>query len=296
MNKKRVIIWITAALAIAGPIAAAEAADPLFRLTFDNGEISTEADVSERNFEIGTYVPGDDEVVHPSTNRILVKYFERSRDFTTDRPVLTEAGEIAPDPPQGGNALRVYSGGKSQGLLIDLAEAIPPGDLTLELVWLSKTIEPEGNNFKLTYLGSNEWPFGDSFHWAIRRAPDQPFNLTVFAGPGNETRIPAEEPIAENRWYHTAAVLDYNDADPASSTVRLFQNGVLQGEKQYDASEDVFSLGSSHTRYGHCFALGYSAGQDANLFDNRGLDGAIDAFAASREALSRDAFVLPVPE
>jgi hypothetical protein len=54
MNKTRVIIWITAALAIAGPIAAAEAADPLFRLTFDNGEISTEADVSERNFEIGT--------------------------------------------------------------------------------------------------------------------------------------------------------------------------------------------------------------------------------------------------
>jgi hypothetical protein len=283
-------------IAIVFVIAAAVApAETLFLLTFDEGQLDySEGSGAEiRYYEIGRYVPGPDEVIAPVTDRILVKYFEPRRQTDVGRPLLQPSEEILPGSPQGGNALVLHSGRKSQGLLFDLSQAIPPGDLTLEWIAMFRDIEPEGNVYQLTYLGSNEWPFGGAFQWAIRRAPDQPLNFTVFKPGGGEIRIPVlEQPVAADRWYHFVGVLDFNESAPTASTLRFYVDGELQGERDYDASQDVWSLGGSNSIYEPAFALGYSLGQDANPYDSRGLSGAIDAFAISSDALVPGSFIL----
>lgn len=270
-------------------------AQTLYLLTFDHAELNLSEDsgAEARFYEIGTYVAGEDEIIAAVTDRILVKYFEPRRHLETDRPFLEESAQVLADPIQGGRALVLHSGRKSQGLLFDLSEPIPPGDLTLEWVFMFRDTAPAGNVYELTYLGSNEWPFGGTFQWALRRAPDQPMNFTVFKNGGGEIRIPVvEQPVEADRWYHYAAVLDYNESAPRRSTVRFYVDGVVQGERDYDASTDLWSLGGSNSRYEPSFSIGYSQGQDANPFDSRGLSGAIDAFAVSADALAPGAFLL----
>lgn len=274
------------------------AAETLFELTFDEAELdlSPESGAEERFFEVGVYQPGVDEVIAPITDRILVKFFEPRRQIQDNRPYLAPTDEVLPGSPQGGRALVLRSGRMSQGLLFDLSEAVPPGDLTIEWVFMLRDIAPEGNVYQLTYLGSNEWPFGGTFQWALRRAPDQPMNFTVFKPGGGEIRIPVlDQPVQADRWYHYAAVLDYTHDDPAHSALRFFVNGTLQGEREYDASGDAWSLGGSNSRYEPSFSIGYSQGQDANPYDSRGISGAIDAFAISSEALGPGGFVFDSP-
>lgn len=284
-------VLLLALVLVAGTVGA----ETLFRLTFDEAslDLSEDSGAEIGLYELGVYVPGNDEIIAPITNRIVVKYFEPRRQTDENRPYLEDSDAVLGDPIQGGQALVLHSGRKAQGLLFDLAETVPAGDLTLEWVFMFRDIEPTGNVFQLTYLGSNEWPFGGTFQWAIRRAPDQPMNFTIFKPDnGGELRIPVlEQPVQPDRWYHYAAVLDYNEGDPADSAARLYVDGALQGEVAYDASADLWSLGGSNSRYEPSFAIGYSQGQDANPYDSRGLSGAIDAFAASSDALEPGTFV-----
>jgi hypothetical protein len=121
-------------------------------------------------------------------------------------------------------------------------------------------------------------------------------NFTVFQQNEPEIRLYSKAPIQVDRWYHYAGVLDYNQSDPAKSEVHFYVDGELQASASYDAANDQWALGASHSLYGHCFSLGYSAGQDANPYDNRGLTGAIDCCAVTMQALEPGNFFLPVPE
>ncbi len=267
-------------------------AQEVFRLTFDDSEIGGESDA--RNWIVGIYEPGSNEAV-TSVDRMLVRFFD-ALGRGGDPPALVSAEELLPGAPQGGGALRIGSGRRSQGLQIVLTEPFEPGDLTIEFVFMAEVLEPEGNSFRFMYLGSNEWPHGGKFMWAFRRAVDQPFNFVIF-GDGSsdqEIRLHVLEPIQARRWYHAAGVLDFNETDPSSSTVRFFIDGDLQAEAPYDASDDAWSLGSSNTRHANSFSLGYSNGQDANPYDSRGMSGAIDAFSISLDALAPGTFRLPV--
>lgn len=276
-------------------IAVTAGGETIYFITFDNARLdySEEAGVEPRFHEIGIYVPGNDEIIAPQTNRVLIKYFEPRRQTDADRPLLLNSEQVLEGSSQGGKALVLHSGRKAQGLLFDLTESLSPGDLTIEWIAMFRDIEPEGNVYQLTYLGSNEWPFGGAFQWAIRRAPDQPLNFTVFKTGGGEIRLSVRNhPIESMRWYHFAGVLDFNEADPADSMLRFYLDGELQAESVYDASLDVWSLGGSNSRYEPAFAIGYSQGQDANPYDSRGLSGAIDAFAVSSAALKPGEFVI----
>jgi len=266
-------------------------ADPLLYLNFDQGQIIE--DPEKRTWQTGSYLAGADEVL-PEGARILLKYFD-TRGMNQEPPVPADTSALPADPVQGGKALSVTGGGQSQGALIVLEKAVPAGDITFEIIWMTHILDSQGNAFKFQYVASNEWPGGGQFHWAFRRAFDQPMNFTVFQQNGPEIRLFCETPIEVDRWYHYAGVLDYNEKNPEKSELRFYVDGELQASAPYDAGNDQWSLGASHSLYGHCFALGYSAGQDANPYDNRGLTGAIDACAVTSEALDPENFFLPVP-
>ena len=275
-------------------IASLLVAQEVFRLTFDGAEVAGEADA--RNHIAGAYEPGSDETV-TAVDRMLLRFFDPLGRGGTP-PMLLPADDLLPGAPQGGGALKLESGRRSQGLQIILSEPFEPGDLTIEIVFMADVLEPEGNSFGFMYLGSNEWPHGGRFMWAFRRAADQPLNFVAF-GDGSsdqEIRLNVLEAIEAQRWYHAAGVLDYNKSDPASSMIRFFLDGELQAEAPYDASEDVWSLGSSNNRYPNSFSLGYSNGQDANPYDSRGMRGAVDAFSISLDALTPGTFRLPVAQ
>lgn len=268
------------------------AAQEIIRLTFDEATIGGDPD--PRNHIAGVYQPGSDETL-ANVDDVLVRFFD-PLGRGGDPPALVPADEVLAGAPQGGRALQVESGRRSQGLQLVLDQPVPPGDLTIELVFTADVLEPEGNAFNFMYLGSNEWPHGGKFMWAFRRAGDQPFNFVAFGdGSGDtEIRLNAADRIAAGRWYHAAGVLDYNDEEPAESAVRFYLDGELQAEAAYDAIDDRWSLGSSNTRHPNSISIGYSNGQDANPYDSRGMSGAIDAFSISRDALRPGTFRLPL--
>lgn len=286
--KRIVITALLLALVMTGALA-----DEILRLTFNDGSIGGEADA--RNYIAGTYAPGPDATI-TQVDTMLVRFFDALRRGG-DPPRLAATDEVLAGAPQGGQAFEVHSGRKAQGLQIVLSEPFEPGDLTLEFVFMADVLEPEGNSFGFMYLASNEWPNGGRFMWAFRRASDQPFNFVVFgdASSPEEIRLPVQNPIEAERWYHAAGVLDYNESEPAESMVRFYVNGELQAEASYDASGDEWSLGSSNNRYAQSFSIGYSNGQDANPYDSRGMSGAVDAFSASNDALTPESFRLPLP-
>jgi hypothetical protein len=267
--------------------------EEIIRLTFDGAEIGNDADA--RAHVAGTYTPGAQETL-PGSSTVIARYFNPLGNDGPP-PRIIDAEEFLTGAPDGGGALVVESGRQSQGLQILLSGPIPPGDVTIEIVFMATDLEPAGNPFKFMYLGSNEWPNGGKFMWAFRRAGDQSLNFVAFGdGSGNaEIRLPVNSPIESGRWYHVAGVLDYNNEQPAESTLRFFLDGALQAEAPYNASQDQWSLGSSNNRHANSFAIGYSNGQDANPYDSRGMSGAIDAFSVSTDALNPDTFRLPLP-
>ncbi len=238
----------------------------------------------------GEYALSGNEVV-PVGTKVLPKKFGRDAN---GKP--TDGPEVVVGGLKGKQALAVQSGRRSEGLVVDLPEAVegqqpfPPGSLTIEFVFQTLGLNPAGNAFGFQYLGGNEWPNGAGFSWSFRTAVDQMLNFVSFRG--KETRLPIKEQIVAEKWYHVAGVLAYNKENPVESTLRFYLDGKLQEEKPYDATQDAAALNGSNTTHGNGFSVGYSYGQDANGGDNRGLNGLIDSVSVTLAALGPGQFVL----
>ncbi len=261
---------------------AAPASKPVILLDFESAPLGVIT---------GEYALSGNEVA-PEGTKVLPKKFGRdAAGKPTDGPEVVAGGR------SGKQSLSVQSGRRSEGLVVDLPEALdasqpfPPGSVTIEFVFQTRGLNPAGNAFGFQYLGGNEWPNGGRFSWSFRTAVDQVLNFVSFHG-GRETRLPVKEQIVADKWYHVAGVLDYNTAKPEESVLRFYLEGKLLDEKPYDASKDTGALMGSNTTYGNGFSVGYSYGQDANGGDNRGLDGLIDAVAVTLQALGPGQFVL----
>jgi len=255
-------------------------AEILYKLTFDNAvEGSSPA----------TYTPGVDEVV---TNLQSITMINNGGN----NPVFQSTLSVLANPFQGGKALVTDSDGKDEGYFVDFNPAFAPGDLTVEYIFMVRTLSVPGNTAGLQYLGSTEWPSGQSFQWMLRII-DNKLNFWTNRGDSNAEYVRTLSDLAINTWYHVAAVLDYNESTPASSQIQMYLNGVSQGTSTYNATANSFSLGGSgsNATYSpeHAFTAGYNYALGANISDHRGLAGAIDALAISNTALAPGSFVLP---
>ena len=176
-------------------------------------------------------------------------------------------------------------------------------------------------------IWSNSWPCLNPFHAELRNIGDgatalgrpadaRHIELAVWEGDGTEKRIVSLSEITPQVWHVAQMVFDYDEADPANCSVEFWLDGTLQGSVTYDATasgtpggcptptffEEFWgaygapALGSGSCREGigvWRFLLGGSTSRLVNGSDNRGMQGAIDAFAISEGALSSTEFVLP---
>jgi len=258
----------------------------LYKLTFDNAvEGSSPA----------TYTPGADEVVTSLQSITMI-------NNGGNNPVFQNTWSVLANPFQGGKALVTDSDGKDEGYFVDFDPAFAPGDLTIEYIFMVRTLSVPGNTLGLQYLGSTEWPLGQTFQWMLRII-DNKLNFWTDRGDSNTEYVRTLSDLTINTWYHVAAVLDYNESTPASSQIQMYLNGVSQGTSPYNATSNSFSLGgsgSSNPTYSppHAFTVGYNYALGAATGDHRGLAGAIDALAISNTALAPGTFVLrtsPLP-
>jgi hypothetical protein len=225
-----------------------------------------------------------------------------------DGPEIIAGTDV--DAPTSGNVLATDGGGKDEGYYVHLNPAIAPGDLTVEYIFKVRSFNPAGNTAGLEYLGATEWPGGQSFQWMLRIDPGTSFNNRLCfwtnRGDSNNEYVASLNPLELDKWYHVAAVLDYNESAPASSQVLMYlaevgQPMALQGTSPYNASANSFRLGCSGSGSNwpvpageHLFAIGYSSAVYAGMSDHRGFDGYIDQLAISDEVLGPGGFVLPI--
>lgn len=199
---------------------------------------------------------------------------------------------------QGGMAMVTQSNGLDEGLEVRMAAAVPPGDITIEYIFFTTALALPGNTANLQYVGGTEWPFGGPFFWMLRLptafTPDGIFYFWSDKGDTLGQRVGSSNPINVMQWYHAVGVLDYNEGNPASSQIKLYLDGQLQGTSPYDASDNIWRLGCSSSPPPHTniWTMGFSSALWGNPADHRGLDGAIDAVAISDTALTPQTFAL----
>ncbi|MCX7919786.1 MAG: LamG domain-containing protein [bacterium] len=284
MKKILLFVFLTTLLAYGGNTA------PLFKITFDNATIGPAPNY---------YIIGPGEII-PTQCTAIWKMDNLNIDTTepNTEPEIVDANIIGLGAPfQGGKALRVHSPGRDEGYHILFTPAFPPGSLTVEYIFCLNTADIGTKNVaSLQYLGSTEWPFGQTFQWMLRihGASSGGTNRLSFwtdKGDSNGMYVNSINPVPTKQWTHVAAVLNYNNSNPATSTILLYLNGVLQGSTTYNATGNSFSLGCS-SDIGHFFSIGFNAANRANFADHRGMDGYIDAVAISTTALGPGTFVL----
>jgi hypothetical protein len=251
----------------------------LYKFTFDQASIGTVPAI---------YTPGADEIAIPGSTI-------RGCNFGSDSALFLPASWLAPGPFQGGNALKVESGARSEGILIDMPTPLPPGSLTVEYLVKVDVLNPPGNTVGLAYFGDTEWPAPGSYRWMLRIQPDGKLRLnTDKEGSGSYVDTPGT--FDTTRWHHVAGVLAYDTSNPANSSITLWVDGAPVGSVPYNASDNVWSLGNNSSGWpfpcnGYTWTIGFN--NTATIGDHRGLDGAIDAVAISDEILFPGTFVLP---
>ena len=210
--------------------------------------------------------------------------------------------EVA-DPPaglsgtaQGGRVLLVDSGsGQDEGLEITGTNGLATEDVTLEVVWFTNDASGGTNTVGIQSPLGNEWPFGEKVQLFMRTVGADRMDWWSDVDDGvQDTTVGVN---ADNTWYHDVIVFDYNDGDPANSTLEGFRNGTSVGTYTYDASaisSTLFPAGNAGTRK---YAVGYHNSLDAAPGDHRGLNGGVDAIAISVGTLTPGSgagtFVLP---
>ncbi|MCD6386165.1 hypothetical protein J7M23_10375 [Candidatus Sumerlaeota bacterium] len=220
--------------------------------------------------------------------------------------------------PQGGKAMVIDSGGKEEGLNIEMSGPYHPGDYTVEICFWTATNNISGNTVGLQDLWSSDWPTGDVLTNCLRiignaggvgrPQDDRHIEMVCWEADGNEIRIESLAEITPQVWHTAQFVFDYNESDPANCSFSFYLDGTLQGTASYDATK-TGGTGEAFTRFwpvwgtpatgcragigGWRFGLGCSMNRLINGSDNRGLQGAIDAFCISQGALDPSEFVLP---
>ncbi|MFH0794189.1 MAG: LamG-like jellyroll fold domain-containing protein [bacterium] len=269
--------------------AAGASATTLFRFNFDNAAAGPLADGA-------AYTLGAGELTTASATVAA-----RAQGVGADGPAFADAGTVLAGPFQGGKAMVVQSGNKSEGLRVTLAQGIAPGDLTVEAIFCTSVdpvVGPSANTVGLQYVVNDEWPVGESHQFMMRilgggGAGSGKLYYWTDRGDSNSEKVETIAVISANTWYHCALVLNYNESTPASSQVELFLNGVSQGTSVYNAAANSVCLGVNTGTVGRTFTIGYGNQLEANTLDHRGLDGAIDAVAISDAVLGPGTFVLP---
>jgi hypothetical protein len=231
---------------------------------------------------------------------------------TMDGPELSATSPVA-NSPEGGNILICESTVADEGLWVEMTSGFPVGDMTVEVMFY--TTDPNypqtinGTSYNIQCVLSCEVPFGQLFQGQLRIEGDGALNGNPQNGqlawncgqPGaGEVSVLSAAPLVANTWYHAVGVLDYNDADPANSEIRLYLSQppatpTLQGTAIYNAAGGGgLSVGWAPpfdptqgpnadpgvSRY----MIGCSANNSINGSDHRGLSGGIDAVAVTAQA------------
>lgn len=289
-------------------------AAPVFYVDFDNQTDGTYACWEDYNLADVTEETGD----------VTGMYFVSQKAFLTlgngvilKTPDGSDGSQYPSTPgPQGGKAILIESGGATnadhtgEGIWVEMAEPYPMSDLTLEAVFWADTNDIEGNIVGIQMILADEWPTGPSMRGAMRI-----LGSAVTGGRGQNIEYsyftPAEfnifqngDTLAEDTWHVAQVVFDYNDSDPATSTMKFYLNGTQKGSTAtIDATSltKVWGTGPENPRASYdnsysadsVFFIGTGASLGINPVESRGLRGAIDAIAISLEALDPSEFVLP---
>lgn len=188
---------------------------------------------------------------------------------------------------------------------------------------------PAAGVLTIQNIWSNSWPCLNPFHAELRNIGDgaalpainrpadaRHIELAVWEGGGTEKRIVSIDEITAQVWHTAQMVFDYNEGNPANCPIEFYLDGTSQGSVTYDATasgtpggcpsptffEEFWGVfGTPAPGSGSCrenigawrFILGGSTSRHVNGSDNRGMQGAIDAFCISEGALSPGEFVLP---
>lgn len=279
------------------------AVDPMFYIDFDNRTPTTLAsgqtytlDSSER----GTSVTAIYAEVMGAADGVDIK-------------IPNGDGTLAPasSGPQGDGAMVIDSSGKEEGLNVELSQAYPIGDYTVEATFWLQTNNISGNTVGLQNIWTADWPSGSYAMSNLRvigdanavgRPADNQHLELVIGTSGGEVRIESTSVISAATWHTAQCVFDYNEATPASSTAKFYLDGALQGTTTYDAATSydhgfaIYGTPVTGARAGigsWRFSIGCSTNRMINGADNRGVQGAIDAFSITPAALTSGQFVLP---
>lgn len=281
--KKHIIALMAAALAMVAYMAPA---DLLYFMTFDEAPVGN----------LTTYTPGTTEIF-TDLQQILVV------NGGGNNPDILDSATYLAGPLQGGRCLKTDSGGMTEGLFVDFNAAHLTSS-TIEVVFAYETAfvgadNSSGNTVGLQYLYDTEWPFGQALQQTFRLYnPDS--NGTSFlqlrlGTPSGEVVLNSGE-LTPNTWYHAAATLNLNLANPALSSAELFINGTsVASNPAVNLTGLSFTIGASSTLRGNEFGVSAPIALEAAPGDHRGLKGAIDALAVSNTVLAPGSFALVPP-
>ncbi len=283
-------------------IASPAMGETIFYLNFDEA-----ADVIAASGTI--YVPGSTEIVNPAAAGL-----GSATIFFVDSGAPDDVNEIAADGAsigtptgvtghaQGGKALLTDSGGCDEGLRIQVDNTMLNQSFTMEAIWFTKNVAGTGNNSGIQTIMGDNWPqlnilyepdpLRSQFQFNCRNAGQSEYYGDQSAG----FSLYGESVNASNVWTHDAMVFEYNAADKSKCKLSAYRNGLLVGQKIYDAStagEEVGLFGKTVLN-GNSLTIGMINSFEYRINDHRrGLNGGVDAIAISNEALVPANFVLP---
>ncbi len=296
--KKNRLIWLAVGAAAVFSFQKVQAAELWFYTDFDT-------------VPSGTYNSGDLLVTSASsdvTSGVTGIYFEvlGGDGVVIKQPDGTDGPNYPPVPgPQGGKAMLVDGGGKDEGINVEVSAPLPPDDFTVEVVYWSSTNNIAGNTAAIQTFCSSEWPSQQYYNGVLRIVGDK--IQAVGANIPQQTEAIAQSAtITAATWHTVQYVFDLNAANYAQSTVTLYLDGAQVAQTPIDVSAapplsltngwDILGSPNTGARTGipsWRFTVACSTNRLINGSDNRGLQGAIDAVAISRGALTPGQFVLP---
>lgn len=269
-------------------VCATASAQTVFYLNFDENTSSNNADAT-------AYTPGSTEV-NAAVSALLGSATFKFRNNAGDGASIGAAPGGLTGTAQGGNVLLVDSGsGQDEGIQITVDNGMAKQDFTMEAVWFTTDATGGANTAGIQAIVGNEWPLGEVSQFFIRTVGANRMDFFSDRGDSNNEAVKVETPgvVAANTWYHDVLAFDYNDSDPANSTIYAYRNGTLQGSSPYNASAASVALFAAGFGGARTLAIGYANSLDAALGDHRGLKGGVDAMALSLGLLAPGSFVLP---
>ncbi|GAB4317332.1 MAG: hypothetical protein Kow0059_10310 [Candidatus Sumerlaeia bacterium] len=313
--KKTLLALLTVGAFLAFSAFSALAADPLIYVDFD--EITPTTLNSGDTYPLDSY--------YERGTSVTAVFIESINGDGVVFGPATGDGINGPNSagPQGGQVMFIDAGSpeKEEGLNWELSSYYPIMDFTVEVVFWLATNNNSGNDHPslgaigIQNIWSSSWPTGSKLQMELRNignaalvgrpADSQKLEVAAWQPDGTEVRVVSTNIISAPAWHTCQVLFDYNESDVANCSITMYLDGVLQGSVVYDATDatDVFDhswavfgtpVVGARSGFGNFrFQLGMSMSHLISGTDNRGLQGAIDAFALSEGLLSPSQFVLP---